>query len=147
MGTAETPTISPYALPGMPEDVIGIFSEIDPVTKVERTVYSVHKKNFNDLRIRTRKKGILRARNHAIYLLYLYTELSLESICAIFRPAVTDYSSVIHARDTIIQALNNKKIDKHNYMLGGVSTMLDYMKPSEITRIRIDGIWSLKSKY
>lgn len=147
MVATKTSTVSPDILPGLPEEMIKVVSEIDITTKIERTILLVHKKRFVDLRVKTRKKETLRARNQAIYLLYMYTELSLSDIAPLFLPALTDHASVLYARDTIIKALENKKIDKFNYMLGGMNVILDCMHSSEITRIKIDGNWTLKSEY
>jgi len=140
-------TVSPYVLPGLPEDLIEVVSEIDIVTKIERVLISVHGKGFRHLRVKTRKKEIMRARSQAIYLLYMYTELGLPAIAFMFFPALTDHSSALHARDVVIKAIDNKKIDKLNYMLGGMSSILAYMQSSPITRIKIDGSWKLKSEY
>jgi len=98
-----------YVLPGL-KPVGEVKIDIGPLSPefIKARVCKYFHIDVSVLSRKTRKQEVVRARHIAMYLMSLYTRLSLGSIAATFGDAITNHTTVIHGRETVRDQLSSR---------------------------------------
>jgi len=145
MAHRDSTTVIDYRVaPGIPSGKIQSLILPLSVRHVEKAIKYAHGVGFEYLSKKSRKKEAIMMRYQAIYLLYIYTPLTFQSICDIFKPAINNHGSAISAFNNISKAIDDLHLVKHPYLLTRFDKCLEFMSTLEPAKIKIDSRWEIQ---